>query len=351
MLKNSTPRQLAFYAATTITGLFLVLALLFDSVTAALEANLLGFLFLSLTCFLGSFLVIFYSLKLFIYRRVKLIYKSIHRLKVVNNDKINSIDMDDDIISEVEKEVVDWAEDKEEEIKSLRSLATYRRHFMGNISHELKTPLFSIQGYLHTLLEGGLYDENINYHYLSRAAKNVDRLQTIVSDLESIARLESGQLILDIQEFDIKSLTMEVFDDLEMRAKEKNIRMILKEGADYPFLVKADRENVRQVLTNLINNSLKYGKEEGQTKVGFYDMDNNILIEVADNGIGIQEKHLPHLFDRFYRVDKSRSRSEGGSGLGLSIVRHIIDAHRQIVNVRSMVDVGSTFGFTLEKAR
>ncbi len=351
MLKNSTPRQLAFYAATTITGIFLLLALIFDYYTNAIQANAIGIAFLCLTCFIGAFLVIFYALKLFIYRRVKLIYKSIHRLKVVNNEKINSIDMDNDIISEVEKEVVDWAEDKEEEIESLRSLATYRRNFMGNISHELKTPLFSIQGYLHTLLEGGLYDESVNYNYLSRAAKNVDRLQTIVMDLESISRLESGELILDIQEFDIRALATEVFDDLEMQAKEKNIGIVLKEGADYPFMVKADRENIRQVLTNLLSNSLKYGKENGQTKVGFYDMDNNILVEVADNGIGISEKHLPHLFDRFYRVDKSRSRSEGGSGLGLSIVKHIVDAHRQIVNVRSMVDVGSTFGFTLEKVR
>jgi two-component system phosphate regulon sensor histidine kinase PhoR len=203
---------------------------------------------------------------------------------------------------------------------------------------------------LHTLLDGGLYDEKVNMTFLKKAAKNVDRLYTIVEDLSAIARLEAGNLVLEMQAFDIKELTEEVFEDLELKARDKNISLEFKEGASQNYKVLADREYIRQVLTNLVHNSIKYGKVNGLTKIGFYDMDKNILIEVADNGIGIPNHHLLHVFDRFYRVDKSRSRAQGGSGLGLSIVKHIVEAHKQTINVRSTPDVGSTFGFTLEKA-
>ena len=352
MQKNRSPRQLALYAAFLITAIFLLIAILLHFFSNSLQASPSGFILLTLTCFLSTYIVIYLSMRRFIYRRVKLIYKSIHRLKLASNEKINTIDMSQDIIDEVEREVADWADDKNQEIESLRSLANYRRNFLGNISHELKTPLFNIQGYLHTLLEGGLYDEKINHSYLSRAAKNVERLQTIVSGLDAIARLESGQVSLNIEEFDIKTLTLEVLEELEVNASNRNIKLLLKDGADNPFLVKADRESVRHVLVNLVTNALKYGREkEGTIKVAFYDMDSNVLVEVADNGLGIAEEHLDHLFDRFYRVDSGRSRSEGGSGLGLSIVKHIIEAHKQTFNVRSTLDVGSTFGFTLEKVR
>lgn len=350
MLKNSSPRQLAFYAALTVSGIFLICAVALQFFSSAFQFTPVGLLLLVVVCFLAAFLVIFYSLKLFIYRRVKLIYKSIHNLKLASKQKINSVDMRSDIFEEVEREVSDWADNREKEIESLRSLAVYRRNFLGNISHELKTPLFSIQGYLHTLLEGGLYDEKINRNYLSRAAINVERLQTIIQGLESISRMESGELLLNLESFDIKELAKETIHDLEVNAEEKRISIIFKEGADKPFMVKADRESIRQVFNNLIINALKYGKEGGLIKVAFYDMDTNILIEVADNGLGIAEEHLSHLFDRFYRVDSGRSRSQGGSGLGLSIVKHIVEAHEQTINVRSTLDVGSTFGFTLEKA-
>jgi two-component system phosphate regulon sensor histidine kinase PhoR len=202
------------------------------------------------------------------------------------------------------------------------------------------------------LLEGGIEDETINKDYLLRAAKNVERLQTIVEDLEIISKLESGSMALEIQSFDIKELALEVIEDLEMQARQKKLEIQLKDGAEKPFMVKGDRESIRTVLTNLAINSIKYGREGGRTKIGFYDMDNYILVEVADNGIGIEEKHLKHLFDRFYRVDKSRSRDQGGSGLGLSIVKHIIEeGHRQRITVRSTPGLGSTFGFTLEKAK
>ncbi|MEL7021485.1 MAG: ATP-binding protein, partial [Bacteroidota bacterium] len=253
-------------------------------------------------------------------------------------------------IDTVEQEVEEWAENQEKELERYKTWAEYRRRFVGDISHELKTPIFNIQGYIHSLLDGGLQDERINVAFLNKAAKNIDRLQTIVEDLEAISRLESGGVIIEPTELDIRKLTAEVFEDLEFKAAAKNVALDFKEGASYGYKVVADRESIRQVLTNLINNSIKYGEENGRTKVGFYDMDKYILIEVADNGIGIPAEHLPHVFDRFYRVDKSRSRAQGGSGLGLSIVKHIIEAHKQTINVRSTPQMGSTFGFTLAKA-
>ena len=295
-----------------------------------------------------SYLVILYFLEKFIYRKIKLIYKSIHTSKLSSNEKIN---LNNDIIDEVEKEVSHWATDQRTEIENLKSLEHYRRDFLGNVAHELKTPLFSIEGYIHTLLDGGLHDDKINRKYLNRASKNVERLHTILEDLDAISKLESGRLVLDITNFGIKDLTEEVFEELELVAQDQHIKLTFKEGASSNYLVKGDRENIRQVLVNLIANSIKYGKEGGYTKVSFYDMDQHILVEVADNGAGIERKHLSHLFDRFYRIDKSRSREQGGSGLGLSIVKHIIEAHQQTVSVRSAEGVGSTFGFTLEKVK
>ena len=261
-----------------------------------------------------------------------------------------AFDISSNIIEDVEREVALWAENQKEEVEKYKSWAEYRRKFVGDISHELKTPIFNIQGYIHTLIDGGLDDESVNLNFLKKAAKNVERLQTIVEDLEAISRLESGELILDIQVFDIKELTEEVFEELEIKAEEKNISLDFKVGASQGYEVQADRETIRQALVNLIHNSIKYGKEGGKTRVGFYDMDKHVLIEIADNGIGISDKDIDHVFDRFYRVDKSRSRTQGGSGLGLSIVKHIVEAHKQTINVRSSPQLGSTFGFTLKKS-
>ncbi|MBK9012751.1 MAG: sensor histidine kinase [Saprospiraceae bacterium] len=303
-----------------------------------------------LASFAFCFAIFHFYLLRYIQRKIKVIYKSIHKHKLATNEKKGFGYLQGTTMEEVEKEVEEWAAAQEMDAEKLKTWQEYRRKFLGDISHELKTPIFNIQGYLETLLEGGLEDETINKNYLLRAAKNVDRLNTIVEDLESISRLESGELILDLQLFDIKTLTEEVFDDMEFKAKERNIRLQLKPGADQSYIVRADREYIRQVLSNLVNNSLKYGKEGGVTKVSFYDMDKNLLVEVADTGIGIAADHLNHLFDRFYRVDKSRSREQGGSGLGLSIVKHIVEAHKQTINVRSTPGIGSTFGFTLEKS-
>ena len=257
--------------------------------------------------------------------------------------------MSKNILDDVEKEVGEWADKHDLELEELERLATYRRRFIGDVSHELKTPIFNIQGFIHTLLDGALEDPKVNLLYLQRAAKNIERLQVIVEDLETINKLEAGQMILDLQEFDLHNLTDEVYGDLEMRAHERNIRLTYKEGASQNFRVRADKESIRQVLMNLVHNSIKYGREGGVTKISFYDMETYVLVEVSDNGIGITDEHLSHVFDRFYRVDKHRSREAGGTGLGLSIVKHIVEAHKQTINVRSSVGQGSTFGFTIEK--
>jgi two-component system phosphate regulon sensor histidine kinase PhoR len=349
-IKNPTPQLIAIYSSLLITGTIALLILLLVIVVGNIQRPILVFLGLVLGSFISSYYIISYFLKNYIYRKIKLIYKNIRSTKVTGSENSKSLDLSSDIFEEVGDEVAIWAENRNREIESLKEMETYRRNFLGDISHELKTPIFNIQGYIHTLLEGGLYDEKINKKFLRRAANNVERLHFIVEDLEEISRLETGEMKLDIQPFGIRQISEEVIEDLEMTAEEMNIILTLKEGADQDFRVKADREKIRRVLMNLVVNSIKYGKEDGHTKIGFYDMDSYILVEIADNGIGIEEQYLKRVFERFFRADKSRSRKQGGSGLGLSIVKHIIEAHHQTINLRSTFGVGSTFGFILEKA-
>jgi len=348
MVKNPTPRQIAIWAALLIAGAAVVLALLFRPLEGE-EGSWVRVGLFGLGLFAGGYFIIAHFLERYIYRKVKVIYKSIHKHKLSPAEKQQRVDLGRNIMEEVEKEVTEWAANQAREIESLKQWQAYRRKFIGDISHELKTPIFNIQGYLETLLDSPL-DPEQQRRFLQRAAVNVERLITIIEDLNAISRLESGELMLELRPFDLKELTCEVFEDLEMKAARRNITLGFKAGADQPFQVRADRESIRQVLTNLVSNSIKYGNEGGHTKVGFYDMDRHVLVEVADNGIGIPPEHVNHVFDRFYRVDKSRSRAQGGSGLGLSIVKHILEAHQQTIHVRSSVGFGSTFGFTLEKA-
>jgi two-component system phosphate regulon sensor histidine kinase PhoR len=242
-----------------------------------------------------------------------------------------------------------WARRKTKEISQLRQLEKYRREFLGNVSHELKTPIFNIQGYVLTLLDGGLEDENINRLYLERTEKSVNRLITIVNDLESISRLESGELKLEYARFNIVKIIREAFDEHEIHSKEREISLKFAKAADKAIYVIADKKRIQEVINNLIDNSIKYGKKGGHTTVDFHDMEENVLIEIVDDGIGISDKDLPRIFERFFRADKSRSREMGGTGLGLSIVKHIIEAHNQTLNVQSKIDKGSSFTFTLKK--
>lgn len=341
MYKNITIQQ--------ITILISVLVTLINVLVINIGFNWLDYwwiVLITLGLFYVNFLIVKFFIEKYVFRKIKLIYKLIYDSK---KDK-NADDINKESLEDVNTKVIEWAENTKKEIASLKTLEEYRKNYVGNISHELKTPIFTIQAYLHTLIEGGIYDENINLDYLKRAADNTERLQNIVEDLDIINKLESGNAELDIRKFDIRELIKDIFLDLKSMAKKKKIKLLLKEGASSSYFVMADRESIRQVFTNLLVNSIKYGKEGGTTKVSFYDMDTELLTEISDNGIGIDEKHLKHVFDRFYRVDSSRSRKQGGSGLGLSIVKHIIEAHDQTINVRSTLDIGSTFGFTLAKA-
>jgi two-component system phosphate regulon sensor histidine kinase PhoR len=349
-MKNPTPQRLALFTALLVA--FVVIVIQFLSALLNIESSWAYYALLFLAVLGASYFLFYNALELFIYRKIKLIYKSIYYLKT-SREKITQpkLDLSRDLIAEVNAEVLDWVKENKDEVEQLKRLEAFRREFLGNVSHELKTPLFAIQGYIHTLLEGGIDDEHINILYLEKAARSVERLVTIVDDLEAISKHEAGDLVLELRTFDIYELAKETFDQLDMKAKERNISLSFKDGCDRSFYVEADKERIRQVLVNLVVNSIKYGKLGGKSQIGLYDMDQNILVEVSDNGLGIDEQHIPRLFERFFRVDKSRSRDQGGTGLGLSIVKHIIEAHNQTINVRSTIGLGATFGFTLKKAK
>ncbi len=256
----------------------------------------------------------------------------------------------DTIITEVNEDVAKWAKDRTHEIAILKANDKYRKEFLGNVSHELKTPLFNIQGYINTLIDNGLEDQDINMKYLDRAEKNVARLIKIVEDLGTISKFESGALKLIIENFDIKKSIEDVIEFYEIKAKTRNITLEMSSAPAGPAMCKGDKEKIYEVLSNLVVNSINYGKENGHTTIGLFDIGNKWLIEVQDDGIGIEESHLQRVFERFFRVDKSRSSQTGGTGLGLSIVKHIIEAHGELITVKSKINEGTTFSFTLKKA-
>ncbi|MDX2002938.1 MAG: ATP-binding protein [Chitinophagales bacterium] len=348
-MKYPSPREVVLIASGSIAS-FTLIVLMGIKIVFSVPLDWYFVVFIPVANFVLCFFLFGYFVERFIYRKIKLIYKTIHDLKAPKTALSTHVDMDKNIVNQVEQEVRDWAANKAKEVEELKRTEMYRKEFLGNVSHELKTPIFNIQGYLHTLIDGGLYDEKINQSYLYKASKNLDRLTAIVEDLETISQLETNNMMLEFRKFDIIKLIREVLESLEMQAETKDIKLKIKEGTDKSVSVMADRERIRQVVTNLVTNSIKYGKQGGKTTIGVYDMHDNILVEVTDNGIGISKEHLPRLFERFYRVDKSRSRDQGGTGLGLAIVKHIIEAHHQTINVRSTVEMGSTFGFTLKKA-
>lgn len=247
------------------------------------------------------------------------------------------------------KQFDELSEARRSEVEQLKKLESYRKEFLGNVSHELKTPIFNIQGYILTLLEGGLDDPKVNQDYLRRAERSVDRMISIVEDLQAISQLETGEMELEYEQFDIIPLIRDVLDAQELKARGKRITLSFREPETKSVLVVADKFRIRQVIVNLVVNSVKYGKENGETRLRVYDAGNTVHVEVSDNGIGIAKEHLPRLFERFYRVDKSRSREMGGTGLGLSIVKHIIEAHGQTIQVMSTEGAGSVFTFTLKK--
>ncbi|MEO5569324.1 MAG: ATP-binding protein [Bacteroidia bacterium] len=306
-------------------------------------------IFVSVFC--CAFIVINYVLRKFFIDNIRLIYKNIVQLTSPRFISVEKPVRDEEIIPEINRIFIDWEKNKEEEIDHLKQLEIYRKEFLGNVSHELKTPIFNVQGYIHTLIDGGIEDQDVNMLYLQKAAKSLDRLISIVDDLESISKLEAGKMIIEPRTFDMCDLSKEIIESLELQAKEKRMKLSVKDSSNRPFYVFADKERIRQVMVNLLVNSIKYGKKDGYTEISFIDNYEIILTEITDNGIGISKEHLPRLFERFYRVDKSRSRDEGGTGLGLAIVKHIIEAHNQKINVKSDIGLGTTFSFTLAKSK
>ena len=295
------------------------------------------------------YMLVYRQLGVYIQDRVRIIYKTIRRFKGSSSNL--NLDMNNDIVEQVNRDVMSWAESQIDEITNLRETDTFRKEFIGNLAHELKTPIFNIQGFILTLLEGGMEDPEINRKFLLKAAKNVERMSGLLEDLDVITKMEAGNLDIELVPFDLLDILRETIESLEPKAKRNNIELRITKGMDgSKVMVLGDAAKLVQVLTNLIVNSINYGTEGGRTEVRYYDAEDSILVEVADTGIGIREEDLPRVFERFYRVDKSRSRHAGGSGLGLAICKHIIETHGQTINVRSTYGEGSTFSFTLEKA-
>jgi two-component system phosphate regulon sensor histidine kinase PhoR len=331
-----------FYITIFSTGLVAVLSFLFSTFSWQFCAVF------AVTIAVFSFFVLQYRVEHFIYRRVKKIYDDVSLLDSATL-RTQSITTD---MATLTREVKKFATDKKLEIESLKVREEYRREFMGNVSHELKTPLFTVQGYLSTLLDGAMKNKELRKKYIERAEKGVERLIYIVEDLDMISKLEMGELNLEYSEFNIVELIQNIFDLLEMQADKKNIILMFDRKYNKPIAVYADQEKIQQVLTNLIMNSIKYGKENGTTEISIEDLvKNKIIVRIRDNGEGIEKQFIPRLFERFFRVDKSGARSEGGSGLGLSIVKHIIEGHNEKIYVESEYGKGSEFSFTLEKLK
>lgn len=345
-MKIDKPIQ-AIASGSFLLGILVLLIMIVLWSTGAIEFSVLGFIIIPIASASISFAVFGFIFQSYLGERIRTLYRLISNKKFADEDITTSINKD--VFSKLEDDTKKWASVQKEQIAELKEQEEFRREFLGNLAHELKTPVFSIQGYVLTLLEGGLEDGNVNREFLERALNGVDRISAILEDLDEIAKYEFDRYSLKRSVFDIVGLTKKIFGELEKHAEEKGIKFGFSESFD-PIKVNADVGKISQVITNLISNSISYGTDGGKTTVRFHDLDKDkILVEVADNGLGIDEKHLPRLFERFYRVDKSRARNIGGSGLGLAIVKHIVESHGQDIKVRSSEGVGSTFSFTLEK--
>jgi two-component system phosphate regulon sensor histidine kinase PhoR len=342
--KNLSPQQLSLYTACLFSvpicfGFYIVRPEWWIAIVAFVIT------------FIGSYALIQFTLERFIYRKIKLIYKYIYQTKATKREEIYYKNiLPQKSIDDVRADVEQWAARKKEEIETLKSNEAYRKEFLQNLAHEFKTPIFAIQGYVDTLLDGALDNPAVNKKFLENAARNVDRMVALVSDLDEIAKLESGEQPLYKKSFVIQDLIKEVYETLSIKTASRHISCSIKKGCDPPVTVFADKEKIKQVITNLVSNSTKYGKEEnGHVVASIYNTDGkHVLVEISDDGGGISEEHLPRIFERFYRTDRGRSRNIGGTGIGLAICKHIIEAHGQTIHVRSKPDVGTTIGFTLD---
>jgi len=337
--------RFAFRSSLLIT-IILIAGLVCYQIISGEARWLYDLIFLAIL-FVVSFCVIQFRVERFIYKRIRKIYEDVSLLEAIDFSKKQiSTDM-----TTLTDQVRRFARDKKIEIETLKVRENYRKEFLGNISHELKTPLFTVQGYIETLLDGAIEDKKVRDKYLQRAQKGVDRLTYIVRDMDMITQLETGGLNLEKEEFDLVELLEQTFEQFEIKAKKRKITLAFDTLYKEPIIVFADPERIQQVVANLIVNSIKYGKENGTTEIAIEDLvSNKVIVRVTDNGEGIDRQYLTRLFERFFRVDRTGSRKEGGSGLGLSIVKHIIDAHNERIYVESEPGIGSEFSFTLEKA-
>jgi two-component system phosphate regulon sensor histidine kinase PhoR len=347
-MQITSPKQMSVLISTITSAIVLLVFWWAYPHGKNSEDVLLG-VAIALVTFMVVFIIIYYLLNQLIFEKITPIYKTIQKLNLSDSELKEFLE-GKDIGKELEEELTQWAAKRGNELTRLREMEKYRKEFLGNVSHELKTPIFNIQGYISTLLDGGLEDQTINRVYLERAERSINRMISIVQDLESISRLEAGELKITCEKFNVVALVQEIVDSLEMKAAARNIKIEIARSKDTPIYVSADRMRISQVFVNLIVNSINYGKDGGTTIVSFSDMFDHVLVEVSDDGAGIEQKDLNRIFERFFRADKSRSRDTGGTGLGLAIVKHIIEAHRQTINVRSKVGEGSSFVFTLNKA-
>ncbi len=347
-LKTTHPIKISIVISLIISILCTTFLYFLFNFYKQINIGLFYYLIIYSFIFLVSFLIFSYILKYFIYNKIRLIYKTIRNLKVQKFNKPD-INLNTDFIKKVNIEVKEWSMENRKEISILKERENYRREYIGNISHELKNPIFNIQGYLYSLSNGAINEPETAKKYLKRANKNIDRIINILEDLDTISQLEITDLKPNFKPFNIIHLFNEVIDLFEDTAKKKQITIYFRENYSGKICVSGDASRIKQVLINLIENAIKYSFEKAQIKISIFDMDKYYLIEITDDGPGIAEKDLPRIFERFYRTDKARSRDQGGTGLGLAIVKHIIEAHNQTINVRSRLGVGSTFGFTLSK--
>lgn len=344
--KNISPRQLSFLTA-------LILAVPVSLLVLAIEKKWQPVVLTFFIVLFGGYLLISFVLEKFIYRKIKLIYKFIYQTKATKKEETYyKYLLPQKNIDEVREDVEQWAEENKQEIELLRQNERFRKEFLQNLSHEFKTPVFAIQGYVDLLLQGALDNPEVNKRFLEKTATNVERLTNLLTDLDEISKLERGELSLFKQNFIIQELVKDVFESISIMAEQRNIKYGIKKGCESPLTVFADKEKIRQVLLNLVENSIKYGKINGSITASMYVTDGrHILVEISDDGIGIPEKHIARIFERFYRTEEGRSMDVTGSGLGLAICKHIIEAHGQTIHVRSREDIGTTIGFTVERRK
>ena len=342
--KNLSPDKLSFFTALCLS---IPVSIAFYFISFSWK----DFFIALVLVFAVAFFLIRFVLNEFIYRKIKVIYKYIYQTKASRREEIYyKYVLPAKSIEDVHEDVEKWAEQQNAVIDDLRNNEHYRREFLQNLSHEIKTPIFAIQGYIDTLLNGALENPDVSKKFLENASRNVSRMVDLINDLDEITRLESDEQLLHKKKFIIQDVIREVFETLSKKSIEKSIYCSIKKGCEQPVEVFADKGKIFRVLANLVDNAIKYGKSDGFVTAGIYRTDDkHVLVEITDNGTGIAEEHLPRIFERFYRTDIGRSRNAGGTGLGLAICKHIIEAHGQSIHVRSKPDVGTTIGFTLDR--